>query len=162
MKTNRNDFLIPGEAVEACGFDTASPLCFHAGPDALIVVPRDMTAMQAVNAIDALTELSTTLICAILNACDRCDKSCPDGCPYEDVNGPEATLSDAVRREAGIPLEEKLCVETGDGEVRISAAGFAHDLTDVPAGVREALVRAGVCQGSLEELLMDNEVVVHG
>ena len=66
MKTNRNDFLIPGEAVEACGFDTASPLCFHAGPDALIVVPRDMTAMQIVNAIDALTELSTTLICAII------------------------------------------------------------------------------------------------
>lgn len=162
MKIDRNDFLIPGEAVEACGFALDAPLCFHAGPDALIVVPGDMTAMQAVNAIDALTELSTELICAILTACDRCDKGCPDGCPYEDVTGPEATLSDAVRKEAGIPPEEKLCVEAGDGEVRISAAGFAHDLTDVPDSVREALVRAGVCQGSLEELLMDNEVIVHG
>ena len=75
------------------------------------------------------------------------------------MNGPEATLSDAVRREAGIPLGEKLDMEIEEGKVHITAAGYEHDFTDVPAGVREALIRAGVCQGSLEELLMDNEVV---
>ena len=151
MKNTKKDFLLPGEAVEACGFRPSDALCFHAGQDTLIVTPEDMTAMQAVNAIDALTELSTTLICALLNACELVAAS---SASFASGHSPKAHSlhcgsSSRQTRCAG------LCRDC-------PAPDTASALSTVPDDVLEVLVNAGACLGSLDELLMENGVVFHG
>ncbi len=157
-KTRKN-YQIPGEAVDACGFDPNTPLCFHAQEDVLVAVPADMTALQAARAIDALTCLAAELLGELKDACGPCG-GCPDGCPYEDTDGPDAELSGAVRTEMGVPEGHKLHVEVCDGVAHVYDAGYRHDITDISPVVRRMLEGLGACMGSLDELLMQNGGVV--
>lgn len=160
-KTRKN-YQIPGEAVDACGFDPNTPLCFHAQEDVMVAVPADMTALQAAHAIDALTCLAAELLGELKDACGPCG-GCPDGCPYEGVYGPEAELSEDIRAEMGIPEGNKLHVEVCGGVAHVSDGGLRHDITDVPPAVRRMLEGMGACAGGLDELMMlDSGVVHHG
>lgn len=164
MKNNRNrkNYRIPGEVVDTCGFGPKLPLCFHAQEDVLVAVPADMTAMQTVRAIDALTCLAAEFLGKLKDACGPCG-GCPDGCPYEGVYGPEAELSEDIRAEMGIPEGNKLHVEVCDGVAHVSDGGLRHDITDVPPAVRRMLEGMGACAGGLDELVMlDSGVVHHG
>lgn len=164
MKNNRlqKNYLIPGKAAEACGFDTKTLLTFHAQEDVLVAVPADMTALQAAHAIDALTRLAAEFLGELKDACGPCE-GCQDGCPYEDVDGPDAVLSEAVRAEMGVPEGHKLRVEVCGGVAYVSDGGQRHDITDVSPVVRLMLKDLGACAGALDELLMlDGEVICHG
>ena len=164
MKTskNRKNYQIPGEAVDFCGFDPNTPLCFHAQEDVLVAVPADMTALRAARAIDALTCLAAELLGELKDACGPCEGR-PDGCPYEDTDRPDVELSEAVRAEMGVPEGHKLHVEVCGGVAHVSDAGYRRDITDVPPAVRRMLVGLGACAGGLDELvILDRGVVCHG
>ena len=159
---NRKNYQIPGEAVDVCGFDPNTPLCFHAQEDMLVAVPADMTALRAARAIDALTCLAAELLGELKDACGPCE-GCPDGCPYEDTDRPDVELSEAVRAEMGVPEGHKLHVEVCGGVAHVSDAGYRRDITDVPPAVRRMLVDLGACAGGLDELvILDGGVVCHG
>ncbi len=54
----QKEFLLPSEAVDICGFDPSEALCLRVERDVLVAIPADMTALQTVRVIDALTCLS--------------------------------------------------------------------------------------------------------
>lgn len=164
MKNNKTqrDYLLPGKAMEVCGFDPQTLLCFHAQEDVLVVFPEEMTALQAARVIDALTCRAAELLKVLGHACGPCE-GCTDGCPYEDTDRPDVELSEAVRAEMGVPEGHKLHVEVCNGVAHVSDAGYRRDITDVPPAVRRMLEGLGVCVGSLDELvILDDEVVCHG
>ena len=164
MRNNKRqkEFLLPSEAVDICGFDPSEALCLRVERDVLVAIPADMTALQTVHVIDALTCLSAELLGKLKDACGPC-RGCPDGCPYEGVYGPEAELSEEIRAEMGIPEGHKLHVEVREGVAHVTDGGQRHDITDVPPAVRRMLEDIGACAGSLDELMMlDGEVVHHG
>ena len=86
----------------------------------------------------------------------------PDECPYEDMDRPDVELSNAVRREMGIPLDAKLQIFPDEGEALVCAADYKHDITDVPENVRPLLEMAGICAGKLDELIRNEQEVWHG
>ena len=158
----QKEFTLPGEVVDICGFDPSEALCLRVERDVLVAIPADMTALQTVHVIDALTCLSAELLGKLKDACGPC-RGCPDGCPYEGVYGPEAELSEDIRAEMGIPEGNKLHVAVCGGVAHITDGGSRHDITDVPPAVRRMLEDIGACAGSLDELMMlDGEVVHHG
>ena len=164
MRNNKRqkEFLLPSEAVDICGFDPSEALCLRVERDVLVAIPADMTALQTVHVIDALTCLSAELLGKLKDACGPC-RGCPDGCPYEGMYGPEAELSEEIRAEMGIPEGNKLHVEVCDGVAHITDGGQRHDITDVPPAVRRMLEGMGACAGGLDELMMlDSGVVHHG
>lgn len=160
-KNDRSKLRLPQDAMEQCRFDPDTPLCLHTAEDALVVLPGEMTALQVVRALDALGAMASELIHSLKDACGACE-SCPDGCPYVDMDGPEAELCEGLRYAAGIPRDAKLEAVPHEGAVTITAANYSHDLTDVPADIRDLLAVAGVCLGELDELLMAGGVVRHG
>ena len=56
---NQNDFIIPPQALELAHLPTDSPLSLSIGENTLVMLPERMTAIQALNTIGALTELTT-------------------------------------------------------------------------------------------------------
>ncbi len=158
---DRKTINIPARLAKLGNFQPNEPLCVHTGENALVILPQRMTAMQAVQAIDAMSTLSAEIIGALEDACDQC-VGCPDGCPFEGEEEPDVELSGAVLHDLGIPRDHKYCVEVEKGKIHVSDAGYAHDISDVPADMREMLAGAGVCLGHLDELLMREEIVYEG
>lgn len=172
----KNDLIIDASTVELSHLDPGKPVCVHIGENTLVAVPERMTAMEAVNVINALTGIVTPLLDAIKEACGTCgeqmedeggccpfgDTCDPDECPYADVDGPDVILSDRARKQMGIPLDAKLQLLPDEGEGLVCAADYDHDITDIPDQVLAALDMAGVCRGRLDEAVMNNEVICHG
>ncbi len=169
---NQNDFIIPPQALELAHLPTDSPLSLSIGENTLVMLPERMTAIQALNTIGALTELTTELIETIQKACGTCgdrkdgcpfaDMRDPERCPYEDMDGPEVELSASARRKLGIAPDAKLELLPDEGEGLVCAADYEHDITDVPENVLSLLSMCGVCPGKLDELIMDGAEVWHG
>ena len=172
---NKNDLTINRQALELCHFDPSKKLTQLIGENTLVLLPERMTALEAVNTISVLTAFATDLIKILRKACGTCEDrteheaGCPFGtvfgpgkCPYEDMDGPEVELSDAARRELGIPLDAKLQLFPDEGEGLVCAADYRHDITDVPESIRPLLSMAGICPGKLDELIMDEEEIWHG
>lgn len=171
---SQNNFIIPAQALDLSHFRPDDPFAIHCGENTLVVVPESMTALQAANTITVLTEITSDLIAAVKDACGTCEERleeglCPTGyleepdqCPLKHMDGIGITVADALRKDAGIPLDAKLEVYVDMGELMVSAADYEHDLTDVPPIARETLALAGVCPGHLNHLIIDGTEVWHG
>ena len=152
---NQNDFIIPPQALELAHLPTDSPLSLSIGENTLVMGPERMTAIQALNTIGALTEVTTELIETIQKACGTCGDR-------KDMDGPEVELSASARRKLGIAPDAKLELLPDEGEGLVCAADYEHDITDVPENVLSLLSMCGVCPGKLDELIMDGAEVWHG
>lgn len=126
----------------------------------MVILPRNMTAMQVVQSIAMLDSLMENLLGSLANSCDEC-QGCRDGCPFEDDPEPDVILSAEAKELLGIPEDHKYNATITDGKVQASDAGYEHDITDVPLFLRDMLADAGICLGSLDEMLMENEVIWH-
>ena len=174
---NKNSLVISAEAVELSHLRPDEPVCIHVGETTIVAVPQNMTAMEAVNTLNVLDGIVSELLEFLREACGDCEDQaegdgCPAGCetpmdchgecPYEDIHGPQVTLSDSVRREMGIAPDAKVDCFVDEGELVVTAADHEHDITDVPENIRLMLSIAGVCPGVLDMLLKDGEEVWHG
>ena len=165
---NQNNFIIPPEALELAHLPMDSPLSLSIGENTLVARPERMTALQALNTINVLTEITVDLINAIQSACADREEGCPfgdvcdpDKCPYEDMVEPEVELSASARRKLGIAPDAKLELLPDEGEGLVVAADYDHDITDVPENILPLLAMAGVCPGKLDELIMNDAEVWH-
>lgn len=171
-KTKTVSFAIPLEVAEHSGFAPDGEFTLHAGENLLAMTPREMTALQAAQAIGVLTQVAADLIASLKDACGECgERRCagtcsygpldePGKCPYWDTE-PEVALSDSAREKMGIPEDAKLMFLPDEGEGLVCAADYENDITDIPAQVLAALDLAGVCRGRLDESLMNGEVICH-
>ena len=170
---NSKELIISADAVELSHLPSDKLLTVGVGENTLVVTPKRMTAIQAVNTLGVLTEFTADLINAIMDACGTCEEQmaaegCPyedgsgsDKCPFETVTGPGVALTDDARRDMGIPLDAKLELLPDEGEGLVCAAEYKHDITDVPEGIRTMLVLSGVCLGRLDEVIMGEQEVWH-
>lgn len=172
---NQKELVIPAEAVELSHLQTDRPVCVHVGENTIVAVPSTMTAMEAVNTINALTDIVTPLLDTIRDACGTCGEQmeeggeCPFGdacgpeqCPYKKMDQPPVELSDSARRMMGIPLDAKLELYPDEGKGLVCAADYRFDIADVPENMRTLFALSGVCFGQLDELLMAEAEVWHG
>ena len=174
MKSQKN-IIIHAQALELSHLRPDDSLSLCAGENTLVVVPERMTALQAAHTIAVLTEFTSELLDAVKDACGTCGEQreaegeCPytdfceaDKCPYEGATGPEVELSDAARKQMGIPLGAKLQLLPDEGKGLVVPADYKHDLTDVPEEVRALLDLLGVCPGELDDLIRNEEEIWHG
>lgn len=160
-ETTKKKLVIPNTVLELSGLEKGEPVEIRMADDAVIILRKEMTAMELVRAVDSLQRLAEELNQHLTQACGLCEDCSGDGeCPAL----PEKTqtvLPEELRKEAGIPEDAKLCSWPGEepGTVVSGQADYRYDLTDVPEWELSVLAMMGVCLGNLEEMLMAEDVV---
>ena len=140
--------LIPRAAFKISSFEADEKAEIHALDSAVIVLKKQMTAMELIQAADALHRLATELTAHLAMACGECGE-CEDGCPFDDLE------------EGMLELPAKLCAYADDEEntVTIGIAEYNHDLRDVPPYLLEMLAEAGICLGEFEKYLVTEKIL---
>lgn len=162
-ETTKKKLVIPNAVLELSGLEKGEPVEIRVADDAVIILRKEMTAMELLRAIDSIQDAALALTLHIVNACGPCEDCSGSGgeeCPA-DPSRTMTVIPDEVRKEVHIPEDVKLCAWPGDkpGTVKVGQADYRYDLTDVPAWELEILASHGVCLGSLEEMLMAEDVV---
>ncbi len=165
-KVSPKGLRLPVTAARLINMEIGDKAEYHVKDNAIVVLKGRMTAMEMIRAAQSLQELAVDLYTSLAKVCGRCD-GCGDAgdrdefCPMESLDETSITLPKYLREEAGIPEDAKLCavVNDADGSVTISAAGYDHDLRDVPAETLEMFAVAGTCIGALEEHLVLGDIV---
>ena len=156
VKYNDNKSVtIPPAVLTVCGLDDEGKLEVAGAKGAVILLKSEMTAMEMVRTILALTDL-----------CGSCE-GCTEGhCTFRDADieeliRPAVTVPDWARAEADIAPDAKLdChVDEGSGVITVCETFYDHDLSDIPAELLEALRKSGCCLSVLEDMLMENDVI---
>ncbi len=99
---NNGTLLIPGGAFKISGFEGGEKVEIHTLDSAVVVLKKQMTTMELIQAMDALHRLATELTVHLARVCGTCD-DCEDGCPFDDLEDGMLELPDYLREEAGIP-----------------------------------------------------------
>lgn len=158
-ESNVKGAFVPRSALELCGFKENDAPELHTGSGAAVLTRRRMTAMEMVKTIDTLTSLTTYFINRLSGICGPCEACDEEGCPYDEND--YIDLPDYIRQEACIPPNAKLCIDVDKAthSATIYAAGFEHDLSDVPEGLMAILRENHVCLGELEDRLMSDAII---
>ena len=133
---------------------------------AVILSKSEMTAMEMVRTILALTDRAGQLMRELTDLCGSCE-GCTEGhCTFRDADieeliRPAVTVPDWARAEADIAPDAKLdChVDEGSGVITVCETFYDHDLSDIPGELLEALRKSGCCLSVLEDMLMENDVI---
>lgn len=79
---NNGTLLIPGGAFKISGFEGGEKVEIHTLDSAVVVLKKQMTTMELIQAMDALHRLATELTVHLARVCGTCD-DCEDGCPFD-------------------------------------------------------------------------------
>lgn len=159
--TTKKKLVIPNVVMELSEFERGGMVEICALPDAVVVLKREMTAMELIRAVDSLQRLAMELNRHLAGVCGPCEDCSGDGdCPAEPTHTRTA-IPDEVRKDVRIPANAKLCAWPGEqeGTVTVAQADYRYDLTDVPEWELSTLAMMGVCLGELEERLMAEDIV---
>lgn len=162
VKYNDNKSVtIPPAVLTVCGLDDEGKLEMAGARGAVILSKSEMTAMEMVRTILALTDRAGQLMRELTERCGSCE-GCTEGhCTFRDADieeliRPAVTVPDWAREEADIAPDAKLdChVDEGSGVITVCETFYDHDLSDIPAELLEALRKSGCCLSVLEDKAM--------
>ncbi len=150
---------IPQAIRQLSGLNATSALEIHVLDGAVVVTKSEMTAMDIVNLIAALNNLSTDMAAHLGLACGECDQC--GVCEVFDGTEP-VSVPGYVLEQAGLENCKLTAAASGDGIITVTDAGYEYDLTDVPPYMLESFRKIGVCVHELDELLMADEPIYSG
>jgi len=169
MKFEKHDLAegmkIPAAAMQLSGFGQHGRAEYYTMPDAVVVLKKNMNALEMIRAAWSLHELCAKLcshlaLCCCSEDCEACSEG-GEICPYDALDfALELDIPDELRERAGIPAGVPVHAEfLDDGEFTISVNHDGPGLWDVPAPFMKGFLAAGVCPAALEKLLKGGEVV---
>ena len=104
--TSGKGFRIPTAALELAKIMEGEKLDFHVADDVIVTLKHRMTAMEMINSIHALNELSNKLVMELAEVCGTCDECGEDDdyvCPSELTKADYVDLTPEIREALGIP-----------------------------------------------------------
>ena len=166
QNTERAGLCIPTDALTAAGFSRREETDCLALKNAVVVLKKQMNALELVRAAWSLLNLSIELTEALVDECGQCNNGelCGTqqlGCPFDPLDfATPIEIPDDLRELAGIEKGVPLHVELlEDGEITILPNRDGPGLWDVPAPMMQLLLKSGVCAGYLESLLKSGEII---
>ena len=106
---NNGTLLIPGGAFKISGFEGGEKVEIHTLDSAVVVLKKQMTTMELIQAMDALHRLATELTVHLARVCGTCD-DCEDGCPFDDLEDGMLELPDYLGRSRHPCRGQALCL----------------------------------------------------
>ena len=120
--TTKKKLVIPNVVMELSEFERGEMVEICALPDAVVVLKREMTAMELIRAVESLQRLAMELNRHLARVCGPCEDCSGDGdCPAEPAHTRTA-IPDEVRKDVRIPANAKLCAWPGEQEGMVTVA----------------------------------------
>ena len=158
-----NGINIPPAALKLSGFESGEPAEYHTATNVVVVVKKNMTALELIQAVWSLICLSERLTQKLIAQCSSCEGqcgSCDGECPYHWSDfAVDFSLPEDARELGGISERGVTHIEFHEDGIHICESSGEPGLWDVPLPVMESLLRSGVCPASLEILLKSGEAV---
>ncbi|NNJ28570.1 hypothetical protein [Lacrimispora defluvii] len=183
QKKTEQILQIPPVIQQHCGFIDAEALAVTAAEGVCVIHKGELTALDLVRVIAALSELASDMTVQLAGTCGLCN-NCGDEKPKADAecgydNSPAKWVADCslcrdlldesqdihipdyLLEEAGIPQGARLEAYADDdsGEITVAEANVQQDINDVPPEILSVLAQSGVCLAALDELIMREEIV---
>ena len=159
LEIGKKGLRVRREILNASGFQREEALDVHGKEQAIVIMKKEMTAMELVNTIQSLKDLASDLLihlAKVCGPCEHCEGSCP--CMEEE---PRVCLPEDLLKQAGIPKNARLDAMVGDGEV-ILAETESFDLRDVSQEMKELFRQTNICLDELDGLLAGGSVIYAG
>ncbi len=173
---------IPLVIQQRCGFTDAESLAVMAADGVCVIHKGELTALELIHVITALSELASDMTIHLAKACGLCN-NCGDENPEAgaeccSANNPAEWVAncslchdlldesqnihipDYLLEEAGISKGAKLEAYTdGDSsEITVVEADIQQDINDVPPCILSMLAQSGICLAALDELIMQESI----
>ena len=159
LEITKKGLRIRKEILNASGFHREAALDVHGMEQAIVVMKKEMTAMELVNTIQSLNDLASGLLIHLTKVCGPCER-CEGGCPCMK-EAPRVRFSKDLLEQAGIPQNARLDAVPGDREI-IVAEAESFDLRDVSQEMKELFRRTNICLDELDGLLAGGSVIYAG
>ena len=157
---------VPRGGLKLSGFGEHEAAAYHTLQDAVVVLKKQMSALELIRASWSLHQLSAELAVRLAMQCtprERCEECSDDGesCPYDGLDfALNLDIPEELRERAGIPQDAPVHVELlDDGEFTVSVNHEGPGLWDVPAPMMQGLLAARICPSALESMLESGEIV---
>lgn len=130
---------------------------------AAVVLPGEMTAMELIQASEALNDLAVRLLNVVTQACPRCD-CCGMEEPCElmtDEINPKVVIPAEDLLEAGIEPGSKLVCQADPEHQRMIVYGTdgEYDLSDVDSEVLDIFRECNVCLRELDKIIVEDTAI---
>ena len=154
VKYNDNKSVtIPPAVLTVCGLDDEGKLEMAGAKGAVILSKSEMTAMEMVRTILALTDRAGQLMRELTDLCGSCEGCTEEHCTFRDADieeliRPAVTVPDWARAEADIAPDAKLDCHVDEGSgvrdiLRPRPLRYSRRAAGGPAQVRLLPVRTG-------------------
>ncbi|MFI3226625.1 MAG: hypothetical protein R3Y09_04350 [Clostridia bacterium] len=156
--TETKGITIPMEIIESVGLGEMITLSATNG--LILLKNTDMTALEVIETIGALDQLTVQLYTALLSKFTQ-DDDC-DCCSFcEDYLEDSVAVPDWALEAVGLPLGTKLCIcaEEDSERIVLEPVEHTHDITDIDEEMLVTLSDMGICLGELNESIMRDEVI---
>lgn len=147
------------ELLNASGFQGEAALDVHGREQAIVVMKKEMTAMELVNTIQSLKDLASDLLVHLAKVCGPCEH-CEGGCPCMG-DEQRVRLPEDLLEQAGIPRNARLDAMVGEGEVTLAPAE-SFDLRDVSPEMKLLFQQTNICLDELDGILAGGSVIYGG
>ncbi len=157
-----NGVHIPAAALKISRIPFGEKVDLYTLDNTMILLKGRMTAMELLTVVEQLQKMETLLLTHLSKVCGSCEDCGGDSCPaYDGLKEKPISLPDDLYKEAGIPMDVKLCatVDSDEHTVKLSVADYDYDLRDVPEQTLEMFAATGVCLGELDERLILGDIV---
>ena len=154
---------IPASALRLSGFLPGEKLSLRTLDSIAVVMPKEMTAMDIVSAIEGLGELSVGLLATLNDVCGTCE-DCNE-CFLDKLADPATPsrihLPHNMLEELGLESDAKIlgCLDKDSGDVLLELAEYASDIEDVSQDTMGLLATAGIALCKLNEHLKEGDIV---
>lgn len=141
MKKMKNypEIALPECVCELCGFTGEETLELHAAEDALVVLKDEMTALELVHAISALSEIASELTVALAKACgvcNNCGDQNPEPCERCDNSEACAFLNGCKDGPPEWVANCSLCRDLLDESQNIRIPDYVLEEAGIPKGAK--------------------------
>lgn len=159
LDIGKKGLRIRREILNASGFQRDTTLDIHGREQTIVILKKEMTAMELVNAIQSLGNLASNLLTHLAKVCGPC-QHCEGGCPYMEDEA-RIHLPDGVLEDAGIPKKARLDMVAGDRKVIVTEAE-CFDLRDVTPEMKSLFQQTNICLDELDGILAGGSVIYAG
>jgi len=164
LNKNKTKLYIPITYLEESGIADYPKLTAHTLDQTLVILPRKLSPLEAIQAMGSLMNLASEMFSALVERCGLCKDCSGEGqCPYEEnenlsVHNLPLELCKKLEMPKGNNHTENN-VQYSNAKTAVEEEEYDTGLSDVPEWLLNVFCDVGLCLGELDDLIQSEDII---